>query len=203
VKPPVWLESQNEKVHRILPGSTIQRHNSSRKQAGINVPYRWYLLTSFGLFEICTAGSSHAEFGCTAGVYQLQVVLTSTLKSSPRWILEAEHTFDKRNAHAPPALEAAQRTTHKISSAPQGHMGNASPCGKAWDEYRGKQRCPTCGVPSLICRDRWQPDGKASWIDRFVVNSVEQDIRSKHDPAPSEQGADWCLRSADRSNRVC
>jgi len=30
-------------------------------------------------------------------------------------------------------------------------MGRCESCQKPWDMYRGKRRCPTCGVPSLIC----------------------------------------------------
>lgn len=37
-------------------------------------------------------------------------------------------------------------------------MGKCEACGKPWDMYRGKRRCPTCGVPSLICRDCFQAD---------------------------------------------
>lgn len=37
-------------------------------------------------------------------------------------------------------------------------MGKCESCHKPWDKYRGKRRCPTCGVPSLICKDCYDAD---------------------------------------------
>ena len=37
-------------------------------------------------------------------------------------------------------------------------MGKCEACHKPWDMYRGKRRCPTCGVPSLICKDCFLAD---------------------------------------------
>ena len=48
--------------------------------------------------------------------------------------------------------------------------------------YRGKRRCPTCGVPSLICRDCFEAD-KAGTIklgkEIRCDLCVQEDIRSK------------------------
>ncbi len=32
-------------------------------------------------------------------------------------------------------------------------LGKCEACHKPWDRYRGKRRCPTCGVPLLVCKD--------------------------------------------------
>jgi hypothetical protein len=131
------------------------------------------------------------------GVYQLQGGIDKYFKEFPDggYWKGKNYTFDKRNAHAPPALEAAQSsgnndTQDQSQPAPQGAMGKCASCSKAWDEYRGKQRCPTCGVPSLICRDCWQADqdGKRK-LERSVRCElcVEQDIRSKKDLRAKEQ----------------
>jgi hypothetical protein len=39
-------------------------------------------------------------------------------------------------------------------------LGKCESCHKPWDKYRGKRRCPTCGVPSLICKDCYDADSK-------------------------------------------
>jgi hypothetical protein len=119
------------------------------------------------------------------GVYQLQGGIDKYFKEFPDggYWKGKNYTFDKRNAHAPPAIEAAQEKQSESTSPPL-VMGKCAACSKAWDEYRGKQRCPTCGVPSLICRDCWQADqdGKKK-LDRSVRCElcVEQDIRHKKD----------------------
>jgi hypothetical protein len=53
---------------------------------------------------------------------------------------------------------------------------------KPWDMYRGKRRCPTCGVPSLICRECWTNDkNNVRKIDKTIRCDlcVEQNIYSK------------------------
>jgi hypothetical protein len=69
-------------------------------------------------------------------------------------------------------------------------MGKCESCSKAWDMYRGKRRCPTCGVPSLICRDCWKAheDG-TKVIDRSIRCDlcVQQNIRSKKELREKEQ----------------
>jgi len=37
-------------------------------------------------------------------------------------------------------------------------MGKCESCHKPWERYRGKRRCPTCGVPSLICKECYDAD---------------------------------------------
>merc|ERR1712166_1330195 len=65
-------------------------------------------------------------------------------------------------------------------------MGKCESCSKPWDMYRGKRRCPTCGVPSLICRDCFLLV-KEKKITKFDLSSircdlcVEQNIHSKRD----------------------
>lgn len=50
------------------------------------------------------------------------------------------------------------------------------------DMYRGKRRCPTCGVPSLICRSCFEADkeGKKK-LDKYIRCDlcVAEDIKSK------------------------
>jgi len=69
-------------------------------------------------------------------------------------------------------------------------MGKCEACGKPWDKYRGKRRCPTCGVPSLICRDCYQADQQGTRrLDRSVRCDlcVEQDVSSKQALRAREQ----------------
>lgn len=40
-------------------------------------------------------------------------------------------------------------------------MGKCEACQKPWDRFRGKRRCPTCGVPSLICKECFLEDQKS------------------------------------------
>jgi predicted sulfurtransferase len=132
------------------------------------------------------------------GVYQLQGGIDKYFKEFPDggYWKGKNYTFDKRNAHAPPAIEAAKSAAHDDNDTQQQPqptppvMGKCAACSKAWDEYRGKQRCPTCGVPSLICRDCWHADqdGKRK-LDRSARCElcVDQDIRSKKDLRAKEQ----------------
>lgn len=116
-----------------------------------------------------------AELGIK-GVYQLQGGVDKYFKQFPAGGLwkGKNYTFDKRFAHAPPAVEAIERTKNalgedgvtleegKADGIPVGGaeevLGRCSACEKPWDMYRGKRRCPTCGVPSLICRDCFAAD---------------------------------------------
>lgn len=69
-------------------------------------------------------------------------------------------------------------------------MGKCEGCGKAWDKYRGKRRCPTCGVPSLTCKECYQADQDGiRKLDRNIRCDlcVEQNIRSKKDLRMKEQ----------------
>jgi predicted sulfurtransferase len=46
------------------------------------------------------------------------------------------YTFDKRFAHGAEKSDI---------------MGECCFCKKPWNKYRGKKRCPPCGVPLLLC----------------------------------------------------
>jgi Rhodanase C-terminal len=111
------------------------------------------------------------------------------------------YVFDKRFSHAPAekekitttnanssqfneecntnGIDAMATTTSTTNTDP---MSKCEACGKAWDMYRGKRRCPTCGVPSLICKDCWQLDhDNVRKIPPTVRCDlcVEQNVRSK------------------------
>jgi hypothetical protein len=131
------------------------------------------------------------------GVYQLQGGIDKYFKEFPDggYWKGKNYTFDKRFAHAPPAVEAAQNPSAEDGNAEQHEhneavLGKCEACNKPWDKYRGKRRCPTCGVPSLICRDCWQADQDGMRkLDRSIRCElcVEQDIRSKKDLRAKEQ----------------
>ena len=75
------------------------------------------------------------------GVYQLQGGIHNYLeqfKDGGLWEGK-NYVFDKRFGHA---------GDETPSSAP---LGKCCICQIPWERYRGKRRCPTCGVPSLIC----------------------------------------------------
>ena len=130
------------------------------------------------------------------------------------------YTFDKRYAHTPTgetkktkdeAKETTVTTMTTTTTATDGAtqndtvkgrnsdndttpsqkaMGKCEACRKPWDKYRGKRRCPTCGVPSLICRDCYLADqsgqrklGRAVRCDLCV----EEGIRSKQEVREREQ----------------
>ena len=77
------------------------------------------------------------------------------------------YLLDKRFAHAPAVAENLDRkrkhnnidsNNNGISSSSKEKestdiLGKCESCHKPWDKYRGKRRCPTCGVPLLICKD--------------------------------------------------
>jgi len=69
-------------------------------------------------------------------------------------------------------------------------MGHCEACHNPWDMYRGKRRCPTCGVPSLICRECLEADqagtkklGKEVRCDLCVA----EQIRNKRELREREQ----------------
>lgn len=146
------------------------------------------------------------------GVYQLQGGIDKYFKQFPdggHW-RGKNYVFDKRFAHAPPKIDgelhgrqkqfqgdsedgnkddidksipavAAENAT-KLPA--QKIMGKCEACHKPWDMYRGKRRCPTCGVPSLICKDCFLADKEGrKKLDRNVRCDlcVEQGIFSKRD----------------------
>ncbi|GMI28877.1 hypothetical protein TeGR_g12088 [Tetraparma gracilis] len=79
------------------------------------------------------------------GVYQLQGGIHKYLDEHPdggHW-KGKNYVFDKRFAHGCVEKEA----TSSVET-----MSTCEACKKPWDKFRGKRRCPTCGVPSLICK---------------------------------------------------
>lgn len=119
------------------------------------------------------------------GVYQLQGGIDKYFRDFPEggWWRGKNYVFDKRFAHAPPVIETFEREAKKkekgetdtaveIPAEAQQQMqamGRCEACQKPWDKYRGKRRCPTCGVPSLICKDCYDADAnKTKKLDRNV-----------------------------------
>lgn len=118
------------------------------------------------------------------------------------------YVFDKRFAHAPPAAAATatsagttegndeatdgDRTrtgdgsSSPVKSAPE-VMGKCECCHKPWDMFRGKRRCPTCGVPSLICKECWENEDSGKIREVRCDLCVEQNIFSKRDFRAKEQ----------------
>jgi hypothetical protein len=47
-------------------------------------------------------------------------------------------------------LEAKVVVANEIA-APPAILGRCCGCSAPWDKYRGKKRCPICGVPLLLC----------------------------------------------------
>jgi hypothetical protein len=119
--------------------------------------------------------------------------------------------FDKRFAHAPPAVEAVDRAIKKHDvdpsepeikvkgeaksvaipvSAAEEILSKCEACLKPWDMYRGKRRCPTCGVPSLICKECFEADKagtKKLGKDVRCDLCVAEDIRNKRDLRQREE----------------
>jgi predicted sulfurtransferase len=119
------------------------------------------------------------------GVYQLQGGIDKYFKQFPNgghWAGK-NYTFDKRFAHAPPKAKKEQGGDETV-------MGKCEACHKPWDMYRGKRRCPTCGVPSLICRECFQADKDGiRKLDRNIrcTLCVEENVTSKAQLKQREQ----------------
>lgn len=115
------------------------------------------------------------------GVFQLQGGIDKYFKEFPDGGFWAgkNYTFDKRFAHAPPKIDG-QLHAKKIDDVDV--KGKCEACSQPWDKYRGKRRCPTCGVPSLICKDCFMKDKSG---EKKLAKSircelcVEENIRSK------------------------
>ena len=93
--------------------------------------------------------------------------------------------FDKRFAHKPAAIEG-QEKRGEVEPQP---MSKCEACHKPWDRFRGKRRCPTCGVPSLICKDCFIADKekKVSLKGVRCDLCVTQNIKSKHQLRAKDQ----------------
>ena len=123
------------------------------------------------------------------GVYQLQGGVDKYFKSFPDggfW-KGKNYTFDKRFSHAPPNLAINNNSQISASSSLSSNnheiiLGKCEACSKPWDMYRGKRRCPTCGVPSLICKDCFEKDtNNIKKLDKTIRCKlcIEQNITSK------------------------
>jgi len=80
------------------------------------------------------------------GVYQLQGGIHKYLEvydNDGGFWYGKNYTFDKRFAHSAKKLEEEG----KVAT-----IATCEACAKPWDRFRGKRRCPTCGVPSLVCK---------------------------------------------------
>lgn len=104
------------------------------------------------------------------GVYQLQGGVDKYFKAfedGGHW-KGKNYVFDKRFSHAPPKAD----TSNPLSKCEK--------CQTPWDRFRNKRRCPTCGVPSLICKECFDADPKIS-KDKTVRCDlcVQQNIKSK------------------------
>jgi hypothetical protein len=139
------------------------------------------------------------------GVYQLQGGIDKYFKEFPDggYWQGKNYVFDKRFSHAPPKIDGELHgqkeepkadgrnlDTQKAAMLNNAHtatfqiMGKCEACSKPWDMYRGKRRCPTCGVPSLICKECFLADKEGrKQLGRDVRCDlcVEQGIRSKKD----------------------
>lgn len=84
------------------------------------------------------------------GVFQLQGGIDKYFKEFPDggYWKGKNYVFDKRFSHAP-----LLKDEHVPEAKPDAPISMCEACGKPWDRFRGKQRCFTCGVPSLVCRD--------------------------------------------------
>jgi Rhodanase C-terminal len=121
------------------------------------------------------------------GVYQLQGGIDKYFKEFSNgggYWKGKNYTFDKRFAHEPTTAAALMMTSNSSSSSNVEPLpiGQCEACRKPWDRYRGKRRCPACGVPSLVCKDCYHADQNGSQkLDKTIRCDlcVEQGIFSK------------------------
>ena len=66
-------------------------------------------------------------------------------------------------------------------------MGKCEACQKPWDRFRGKRRCPTCGVPSLICKECFDKKGKKNLRDVRCDLCVADNVTNKLQLRTKEQ----------------
>lgn len=138
-------------------------------------------------------------------VYQLQGGVDKYFKEFPDggYWKGKNYTFDKRFAHVPADKAVLDNASTSIQPTEEIEvndlhqnpvvvtpMAKCEACRKSWDKYRGKRRCPTCGVPSLICRDCFQSHKNGTKIlDRSIRCDlcVEQEVLSKNALREKEQ----------------
>lgn len=126
------------------------------------------------------------------GVFQLQGGIDKYFKEFPDggYWKGKNYVFDKRFAHAPPKVDGELHGTIEAKPIEDAKMGKCEACQKPWDMYRGKRRCPTCGVPSLICRECFLADRDGiKKLGREVRCDlcVEQGITSKRELRAKDQ----------------
>jgi predicted sulfurtransferase len=133
------------------------------------------------------------------GVYQLQGGVDKYFKQFPDggyWVGK-NYTFDKRCAHTPvetsstvPTPAFAQPSSNEDvddDESARVPLGKCAACTKPWDKYGGKPcRCPTCGVPNLICKDCFTTNKKRSKNMKCDL-CVEQNISFKQELRDREQ----------------
>jgi predicted sulfurtransferase len=146
------------------------------------------------------------------GVYQLQGGIDKYFKEFPdggHWVGK-NYTFDKRCSHEPVETIAAVGTMTvnmmtntdsepiESSSTSLTHsdeqngdnipLGKCASCLKPWDNYGGKPcRCPTCGVPNLICKDCYISQPRKVKKSVRCDLCVEQNVQSKKGLRKKEQ----------------
>ncbi len=59
-------------------------------------------------------------------------------------------------------------------------IGTCAGCFKVWNKYRGRKRCPVCGVPLLLCFDCIK--SKADKVKRVKCNLCREDGRLGRKP---------------------
>jgi predicted sulfurtransferase len=122
------------------------------------------------------------------GVYQLQGGIDKYFKEFPDggyWVGK-NYTFDKRCAHKPVEAsngEESPTVAHEgviPNRSTEILLGKCAACYKPWDNYGGKPcRCPTCGVPNLICKDCFTTKKKKKIKNIRCDLCVEQNVLSK------------------------
>jgi predicted sulfurtransferase len=170
------------------------------------------------------------------GVYQLQGGIDKYFREFPtggNYWKGKNYVFDKRFVQALPddisqsskktadhqSTGESEETTHETTAAsksPELILSTCESCHKPWDQFRGKRRCPTCGVPSLLCYDCYKNASvasKASSGKKRKLNSskifddsircdlcVEQQIFSKRQLREKEEQAAKQYAESIRAN---
>lgn len=116
------------------------------------------------------------------GVYQLQGGIDKYFKEFPDggyWVGK-NYTFDKRCAHKPVESNEKNQDTEEVATKVVVPLGKCASCNKPWDNYGGKPcRCPTCGVPNLICKDCYTTNKNKKIKNIRCDLCVEQNVLSK------------------------
>ena len=114
------------------------------------------------------------------GVYQLQGGIDKYFKEYPdggNWVGK-NYTFDKRFSHVPEGIAKSESEVEVLSKC--------EACEKPWDRFRGKRRCPTCGVPSIICSDCFDANEK-SLASAQCALCKEEGVKNKNEVKQKEK----------------